>query len=267
MSCVVTATHPSSPSFSNGGVRKRTSSFSAPKPLKAAKTLSGRPLKRTASYAVVPEYCGDDSLNQDDMSTSLASSSSSPPRHASDSSSLVPYTQTLRYYKEQQKRRKSFYLHHEPTIILNVCSNSPPPPSAPSSPPSKTTSFISACRLRTTSPLAPHPPTILPPSNMSSRSRSRCKREPDLFRAAITARMRCSPEGQKILTMGAHLAVSMLTATRELERIVAAQERREREREMENDGDSRMSGTGEVVLSSSWVVVPEGDWEMVDCGA
>lgn len=64
--------------------------------------------------------------------------------------------------------------------------------------------------------------------------------------------MRCSPEGQKILTMGPRLAVSMLTATRELERIIAAQ--------IDRDNDVQMmDGT----LGKSWVVVE--DWDMVDC--
>jgi hypothetical protein len=85
--------------------------------------------------------------------------------------------------------------------------------------------------------------------------------------------MRCSPEGQKILSMGPRLAVSILTATRELERIVAAQ--------MinglgtmygEGDGDVAMvDGTGAMgvgPLSKSWIVVPGGeDWEMVDCSS
>jgi len=53
--------------------------------------------------------------------------------------------------------------------------------------------------------------------------------------------------------MGPRLAVSILTATRELERIVASQ--------LDADDDVVMlDGT----LSSSWVFVPNQDWEMVD---
>lgn len=68
--------------------------------------------------------------------------------------------------------------------------------------------------------------------------------------------MRCSPEGQKILNMGPRLAVSILTATRELERIVASQ--------IESDGDVPMI---DATLANPWVVVPGEDWEMVDCAA
>jgi len=57
--------------------------------------------------------------------------------------------------------------------------------------------------------------------------------------------------------MGPRLAVSIMTATRELERIVAQQ--------MDAENDMADSPTG--VLSNSWVVVPGEDWEMVDCGA
>jgi hypothetical protein len=67
-----------------------------------------------------------------------------------------------------------------------------------------------------------------------------------------------SPEGQKILAMGPRLALSIYTATKELEQLVAAQR--------DSDGDMAMSG-GEHVLSTSWVVVPQEDWEMVDCSA
>ena len=68
--------------------------------------------------------------------------------------------------------------------------------------------------------------------------------------------MRMSAEGQKILHMGPRLAFSIYTATQELERIVASQQ--------DCDGDVNMPGPGEGVLSTSWVVVPQEDWEMVD---
>jgi hypothetical protein len=53
--------------------------------------------------------------------------------------------------------------------------------------------------------------------------------------------------------MGPRLAVSMLTATRELERIIAAQIDRD------NNDVQMADGT----LSKSWVVLE--DWDMVDC--
>lgn len=67
--------------------------------------------------------------------------------------------------------------------------------------------------------------------------------------------MRMSAEGQKILHMGPRLAFSIHSATQELERIVASQR--------DTDMDVSMGG-GEPVLSTSWVVVPQEDWEMVD---
>jgi hypothetical protein len=81
--------------------------------------------------------------------------------------------------------------------------------------------------------------------------------------------MRCSPEGQKILLMGPRLALSILTATRELERIVAQQMEAEREREDVVMGEAPSLGAGALgpAAGNSWVFVPGEDWEMVDCGA
>ena len=70
--------------------------------------------------------------------------------------------------------------------------------------------------------------------------------------------MRLSPEGQKILHMGPRLALSIHAATKELERIVAAQRDRDGDVTMVNEDGS---------MSASWVVVPPEDWEMVDCRA
>jgi hypothetical protein len=84
----------------------------------------------------------------------------------------------------------------------------------------------------------------------------RSKPEPDLYRIAITTRMRMSAEGQKILHMGPRLAFSIYNATRELEQIVASQ------RDGEGDVDMR---DGDGLLTSSWVAVAGDDWEMLDC--
>jgi hypothetical protein len=73
--------------------------------------------------------------------------------------------------------------------------------------------------------------------------------------------MRCSPEGQKILGMGARLAVSILTATRELERIVAQQSGMD----VDKEDVMMMDATCPPPLANSWVLVPGEDWEMVDC--
>jgi hypothetical protein len=223
MSCATTPPTQLLPS----GPRKRTSSFSTPKPFKVPRMSS---LRRTASYLVLPDLEGPPQFD------SGASSSSS------DCTALV-----LRHYKEQRQRRGRGRVMQAPPQFTIGPAPSSPLPSVPTPTP------MPMHFPRASSPLAPNQ-KLLPPRASFPRS----KHEPDLYKVAITTRMRCSPEGQKILTMGPRLAVSILTATRELERIVASQ--------MEVDNDiSVMDGT----LSKSWVVVPgdERDWEMVDCSS
>lgn len=68
-----------------------------------------------------------------------------------------------------------------------------------------------------------------------------------------------SPEGEKILRMGPRLAVAMLTATRELERIVSA---------AADDDDSTMEDDSLMmppVGGRHWRVVSYG--QEVQCGA
>jgi hypothetical protein len=79
--------------------------------------------------------------------------------------------------------------------------------------------------------------------------------------------MRASPAGRKALLVGPRLAERIQAATLELERIVAAQYEAERAREREAAArDAEMTDLMPV-MSSSWVVVPGEDWEMVDCSA
>lgn len=61
--------------------------------------------------------------------------------------------------------------------------------------------------------------------------------------------------------MGPRLAISIITATRELERLVAAQGERE-----DDFNDVAMTDSAPV-MTSSWVVVQGDDWEMLDCKA
>jgi hypothetical protein len=212
------------------GPRKRTSSFSTPKPYKAPRMGS---LRRTTSYLVLPDLEGPPQFD------TQASSSSS------DCTANV-----LRHYKEQrQRRRKAQVIHAVPQFTIGPGPSSSP---LPIQIPTPAASFPRVFP-RASSPLAPNP-KLLPPRAAFPRS----KHEPDLYKVAITTRMRCSPEGQKILTMGPRLAVSILTATRELERIVASQ--------IEVDNDVSMTDS---TLSKSWVVIPgeERDWEMIDCSS
>lgn len=63
--------------------------------------------------------------------------------------------------------------------------------------------------------------------------------------------------------MGPKLALSIMSATMELERLVAAQG-------PDTDNDVPMADSSPPSLSASWVVVggsDNQDWEMVDCGA
>ncbi|KAJ7056704.1 hypothetical protein C8F01DRAFT_1257357 [Mycena amicta] len=141
-----------------------------------------------------------------------------------------------------------------------------------------------------------HPP---PPS---ARTRSKPKAPADLHRRALTACMRESPEGEKILRMGARLAVEIMSATKELERLcgsaendllgdedamgeideddVAAVEAMEEDVDMEDvERELTPEPEPEPVMSASWVVVggqslscgreiaahysQREDWEMV----
>jgi hypothetical protein len=106
---------------------------------------------------------------------------------------------------------------------------------------------------RTSSPLSPSR-KFLPARPSFPRS----KAEPDLYRLAIKTRMQHSPQGNKILHMGPRLAVSIMTATLELERIIAAQPQ---DVDMMDDDEPHLS------MNGPWVVVPGEDWEMVDCTA
>jgi hypothetical protein len=80
--------------------------------------------------------------------------------------------------------------------------------------------------------------------------------------------MRGTPEGQKILVMGPRLAISILTATRELERIVARNNLDTDREDVVMDSPSIGSGSCPTpTLTNSWVIIPGEDWEMVDCSA
>ncbi|TCD70187.1 hypothetical protein EIP91_004366 [Steccherinum ochraceum] len=239
--------------------RKRTMSFSSPHPAKAART----PLRRTGSF-----------LSLDDMESATRADragSSSSLYVASSSSSSTPSTQAraLRQYKEHRERRRnqsraSSSASSSSSESFLVIQSHPHPQQSVSkpqySPPPTSTAF--PCP-RTSSPLSPAR-TLLP----ARASFPRSKREPDLYKVAITTRMRASPEGQKILHMGPRLALSIHAATKELERIVAAQTQ-----SRDRDGDVAMvnvnedgSGMG-MGMTTSWIVVPPEDWEMVDCRA
>ena len=270
--------------------RKRTSSFSYPtpvlspnpRPAKTPRTEKMGSLRRTETLAHVPE------------TTNTTTNSTNDP---------LPHYRTLQYYKDQRTRRRCvnrataepLTIRTRPIDDSNGSRQSPqqhpltqssitPKPhkitfnttkrvSAPTAPsqvilPSIASPITVARTHRTSSPLSPLR-TVLPGRPVFPRS----KQEPDLYRVAIKTHMRSSPEGQKILHMGPRLALSIITATKDLERIVADQDR---ERDRDNDiimSDSTFSLSASTlaspVLTKSWVFVKSEahDWEMLDCSA
>ncbi|KAG2140156.1 hypothetical protein DEU56DRAFT_798976 [Suillus clintonianus] len=209
------------PPPSTVNIRKRTSSFSQPYPPQTTRMS----LRRTASFLSLSDYESDeDSLSQ--------SGPSSYSVYAKVQTPVVPYNRTLCHYKEQRERRKAVLSRSRAEFTIS-------PPSTKQ--PAKATIHIPKPRqptkqmagLRTSSPLSPTQ-KLLPPRASFPRS----KPEPDLYRIAIKARMRCSPEGAKILRMGPRMAVSILAATRDLEMLVS---------------------THEVNFND--------DWDMLDCSA
>ncbi|KAF9234235.1 hypothetical protein BU15DRAFT_79256 [Melanogaster broomeanus] len=144
-------------------------------------------LRRTESFLSLSDYNDE---NQP-VSGSFLYLTSSPSPHA------VPYNRTLLYYKEQRERNKLGRKRPEFTIASGSSKAQL----------SKHTTHLQLGNCF-------HPDHPFP----------RSKPEPDLYRVALKARMRSSPEGEKILRMGPRLAITILSATRELERIVSAQE-------------------------------------------
>lgn len=177
-------------------------------------------LRRTASFLSLSDYEGDED-------SSLQSGPSSYAIYAKVQPPVVPYNRTLYHYKEQRERRKAVLNRSRPEFTIAPISTKQPAKSKARQP----TNLMPG--LRTSSPLSPTQ-KLLPPRASFPRS----KPEPDLYRIAIRARMRCSPEGAKILRMGPRMAVSILAATRDLEMLVSTQE-----------------------LNSN------DDWEMIDCSA
>ncbi|KAG2126751.1 hypothetical protein BD769DRAFT_1628418 [Suillus cothurnatus] len=198
--------------------RKRTSSFSQPYPSQSSRMS----LRRTTSFLSLSDYDSDED----------ASSQSGPFSYAKTQPPVVPYNRTLYHYKEQRERRKAALSRNRPEFTIAPPSTKQPAKQTLQLPKSRAPHKQSA-GLRTSSPLSPTPKP-LPPRASFPRS----KPEPDLYRIAIKARMRCSPEGAKILRMGPRMAVSILAATRDLEMLVS---------------------THEVNFSD--------DWDMLDCSA
>lgn len=69
--------------------------------------------------------------------------------------------------------------------------------------------------------------------------------------------------------MGPRLAMSIMTATQELERIVADQQERDKDNDVVMSDSTLVSPSSLAmpVLTASWVMVKGEDWEMIDCAA
>lgn len=188
--------------------RKRTTSFFEPLPRKTSRTM----LRRTESFLSLSDY-NDESHSESGSFLHMTS-------HPSPSPRIAPLNHARLHYKELRGRdvAKPGRRRAEFTIA--------PPPSHSGTSTSKRgirvvikQSQPAVPHGRTTSPLAPTRKS-LPPRAIFPRS----KPEPDLYRVALKGRMRSSPEGEKILGMGPRLAIAILSATRELEKIVSAHE-------------------------------------------
>ena len=282
--------------------RKRTSSFSYsstafspnPRPAKAARMTGTDTLRRHETMLVIPEG----------TSTSISASKSAG--YTADATSL-PYYHTLQYFKDQRLRRKALSRANVDPITIRTrlevtqrqpapCETPqqeqprcPPVPAAKLPPPKPRNPTVVTTKRRPPTPTAPQvilpsvssPITVLrTPRTSSPLSPTRTtlpgrpvfprsKPETDLYRTAIKTCMRSSPLGQKILHMGPRLAMSIMTATQELERIVADQQERDKDNDVVMSDSTLVSPTSLAmpVLTTSWVMVKGEDWEMIDCAA
>ncbi|KAN0093399.1 hypothetical protein V8E55_004183 [Tylopilus felleus] len=226
----------------------RTTSFFEPLPRKTSRTM----LYRTESFLSLSDY-SDEGHSE---GGSFLHMTSTPTPTPTPSPRLAPLHYSRLHYKVQRERdttklgRKRAEFTIAPTSSPSGTSPSkrgsrvaPKPQSQPAVP-----------HLRTTSPLAPARKLLSPRATFP-----RSKPEPDLYRMALETRMRSSPEGEKILRMGPRLAIAILSATKELERIVSAHE----------DDDVMMGDETEPTTRSAW----GGQWRAVsqiasdECGS
>lgn len=221
--------------------RKRTTSFSDPLPRKTSRTM----LRRTESFLSLSDY-NDESHFEGGSFLHMTSSPSAPSRTA-------PLSHARLHYKEQRERDATKLGRKRPEFTIAPPSSSSATSaskrSSRAAPQSQPQSAVP--NVRTTSPLSPKR-KMLPPRASFPRS----KPEPDLYRVALKGRMRSSPEGEKILRMGPRLAIAILSATRDLERIVSAHE----------DDDVTMGDDTEPTMrSAAWGL--GRDLVAVPCGA
>ncbi|KAK0469875.1 uncharacterized protein EV420DRAFT_1497233 [Desarmillaria tabescens] len=123
-------------------------------------------------------------------------------------------------------------------------------------------SYTSAPRV--SSPLCPsRRPSFIFTSSTPRPRKGKC--EPDLHRIAIQTCMRSTSEGQKILAMGPRLAMNIVYATRELERMVKERGLEIFDKRIEED-ITMVDSTTEPWINVSGERTGD-DWEMINCGA
>ncbi|KAH9481788.1 hypothetical protein JR316_0006315 [Psilocybe cubensis] len=305
-------------------LRKRTSSFSTPStaapPTKLQRTNMSSTLRRSDSMSILPSLAStssgempshqyrvihhykDQRLKRKAQLAAAGTTTPSPivttpPPPPQQSSTLRRSSSSacLLTIPSAPKRRVA--------PPLPSSSNSKPP--AKVILPSKECPITQHLSLRLTSPLSPMPRRNVPIQLPSILARRRDKAKTNssansLYRTAIITHMSSSPEGQKILHMGPRLAMSIINATKELERIVALQQEREAElekfemsrqarmQEREKESEVVVDGFDYVMAEAPPAAAPislsppgnslatpvlttrpwvQDDWEMIDCSA
>ncbi|KDR78780.1 hypothetical protein GALMADRAFT_209168 [Galerina marginata CBS 339.88] len=272
---------------------QRIASALTPSASPAPTTTMGSPLRRSETMVVIPEtpntgsyrvlqHYKDQRLRRKGptrATTNVEPITSRPrleitlPQQRSPSPSApLTTSSSAAPAAPKPKPRKSTPGSASSTAFSFTPSKPKPTPKPPSQIilPSRSSPTTTLLTHRTSSPLSPMR-VPLPGRPIFPRSRP----EPDLYRTALKMRMRSTPEGQRMLLMGPRVAMSIMSATAELERIIAESEQ---QRDGEGDvmmGDSTLTKSvapsptslAMPVLTASWVVVKGEDWEMVDCAA
>ncbi|KAF9266363.1 hypothetical protein L218DRAFT_64055 [Marasmius fiardii PR-910] len=202
--------------------------------------------------------------------------------HPNPKPSIPSYNRTLRHYKEQRdlsNRHKQRKLSSNTTETTPADNASPPPSPRPQYASLSQTLPPATIHMphtpRTSSPLSPASSSYQAPNYKYRRSTK--KSQPDLYKQAIFTRMRCTPEGARILHMGPRLALSIMEATRDLERLVGGLGvglgpsygvELETSDVVMSDHDPPIPTT--AILTQSWLMISgdmqsHSEWEMLTC--
>ena len=179
--------------------RKRTTSFccttTSNRPTKAPRTSNMSSLRRTESFLCLSDM--QNSYNKSHPATATASVRRTSKAEREKRKTIIDFTVSTTPAKSS------------PPVTSSIPCATPTPTPHRATPTSPSKQYPDYTTYRSSSPLSPNR-TVLPGRPIFPRS----KHEPDLYRQAIIARMRCTPEGQRILHMGPKLALSIMSATR-----------------------------------------------------